>query len=485
VPTDRDLTLTRHLRETQVADRGSFHMPGHKAGQGAPAAGIEALGRTVYEADVSELGGFDYLHGARTALADAQAMTAELMGAQRSWFLVGGATVGNIAAICATVGDGEQLLVARGSHRSVYAGIWVSGAVPLYLAPVRNAPLDGLFGIDPDDVGAALAANPGIRAIHVTTPSMFGLTIPLAEIAQIAAEHDLPLIVDEAHGTHFAFHPSMPPTALSCGADIVVHSPHKALGSLTQSALIHSQGDRVDPHRLDRALQMLQSSSPSAPLLVSLAASLEEMSRRGEQLWARAITLATQAREAVDADRALVAYGAELAETPGIAGLDPAKLVIDVGRTELTGFAADRWLIAHRGIRAETADQRRLVFSVTMADTAGSVGMLIDGLHALSQHAGPPAGDTPVVSSWPAGHPVMALAPRAAAEAAAVPVALADAAGRIAGEMVVPYPPGIPLLVPGEVVSTEIVTAISDLRDGGCRIVGMAGGDGTELRCIG
>ena len=482
---DRDLTLSRHLRETQAADRAPFHMPGHKAGTGAPAAGLEILGRAVYEADVSELGGFDYLHGARTAIADAQAMTAELLGAQRSWFLINGATVGNIAAICATVGDGEQLLVARGSHRSVYAGIWASGAVPVYLPPVRNRELDGLFGVDPDDVRAALSTNPGIRAIHVTTPSMFGLTIPLPEIAAVAAERELPLIVDEAHGTHFAFHPDLPATALSLDADVVVHSPHKALGSLTQSALVHHQGDRVDPHRLDRALQMLQSSSPSAPLLVSLAATLDEMARRGEALWGEAIALAAQARDALAADATLAVYDEALAGSPGIAGLDPAKVVVDVGRSGLTGFAADRWLIAEHGIRAEAADLRRLVFSVTMADTAATIAALIDGLKAFSEHASGQVTESPIISAWPLGNPEMALTPRAAGGAPTESVAIANAAGRVSGEMVVPYPPGIPLLVPGEVVRAEILDALGELRDAGCRIVGMAGADGTTLTCLG
>jgi arginine decarboxylase len=229
---------------------------------------------------------------------------------------------------------------------------------------------------------------------------------------------------------------------------------------------------------------MLQSSSPSAPLLISLAASLDEMSRHGERHWGRVLSLADSARTALAADEKLVAYGPDIVGTPGIAGIDPAKLVVDTGRINLTGYAADRWLIAHRRIHAESADLRRLVFSLTMADTPGSVETLVAGLAALSEQAAAPRPETPMVSCWPVTQPEIVLTPRAGAEAHSVALPIAEAVGRVAGEMIVPYPPGVPLLVPGEVVSAEVVEAMHALLNAGCRIVGTAGADLTTLRCV-
>jgi arginine/lysine/ornithine decarboxylase len=392
--------------------------------------------------------------------------------------------VGNVAAICATVREGDSLLMARDSHRSVYAGVWASGARPVYLSPIRNDTLEGLFGVDPREVERALAADPSIAAVHITSPSMFGFTVPVAEIAAITAAHDVPLIVDEAHGTHFAFHPRFPTPALSCGAELVVHSPHKTIGALTQAALLHLQGDRVDPSLLDRFLQMLQSSSPSALLLVSLATALDEMAREGQEHWARTLSLADHARDTLARRGALVPYGTEIAGTPGITSFDPVKLAVDTRPLGMSGYEAQRWLRAHRRINAETADLQRLVFSITMADTAATVEALLDALTALSANANEPtAGRSGSPSFWPSTAPACALTPRAAANLPEVPVPLAKTVGRVAAEMVVPYPPGIPLLVPGEVISAELVDSIVRLLGSGCRVVGMSDASGATLRC--
>ena len=476
--------LAQHLRESQAAEEISFHMPGHKGGLGAPAAGIELLGEKAYAADLSELGGFDYLHGAATGIARAQSRAARLLGATRSWFLVNGASVGNIASIFTTVVDGDMLLVARGSHRSVYAGITLSGARPVYLQPERNDSLDGLFGIDVDGVEAALARNRQIYAIHVTSPSYYGFTIPVAEIAQIAAAHGVPLIVDEAHGTHFAFHPSFPRPALACGADVVVHSPHKTIGSLTQSSLIHHQGHLVDAARLDASLQMLQSSSPSALLMVSLDVALDEMARHGRERWTTALELAAQARVAIAGIAGLSIVGDEIVGTPGIAGYDPTKLVVDVHHRWETGHAAARWLREHCRINPEFADLRRLVFSITTGDTTETVGRLIDALEALAAAGHHVDEDRRIASMWPAAIPEAATSPRESASLESVMVSASDAVGRISSEMIVPYPPGVPLLVAGELISEEAVEAMHQLLDSGCRMVGMTDPTGATLRCV-
>jgi arginine decarboxylase len=460
-------------------------MPGHKGAVGAPAAGLELFGPGVYELDLSELGGFDYLHGTEAAIARAQERAAALFGAERSWFLVNGATVGNLAAIVASVADGEGVLMARGSHRSVYAGVVLAGARPTYLSPVANTELDGLFGLRVEDVAAALDRDPSIRVVHVTSPSFYGFTLPVAELARLTSARGVTLIVDEAHGSHFAFHPGLPTPALDAGADIVVHSPHKTLGSLTQSALLHVKGPLVDATRVDQALQMLQSSSPSSLLIVSIDVALEEMTGRGEQRWGQAVELADGVRRAIGHDGPVRAYGAEVVGTPGIHGADPIKVVIDVAGLGTTGFVAAEWLRSARRVWPEFADLRRVVCSITTADGPESCARLVEAVGDLSTAAlerHPPAH---VASRWPQGAPVQARTPREAMREATEDVALHDAVGRTSAEMVIPYPPGIPLLVPGEVVTNEVVEAIEQLVAAGARLVGVAAPKATTLRCLG
>ena len=476
--------LAGHLRRTRAAEERSFHMPGHKGGRGAPARGIELLGGAVYAADLSELGGFDYLYEPRSGLLDAQAQAAALLGSERSWFLVNGATVGNIAAICSTVADGEALLVARDSHRSVYAGIALSGARPVYLPPVRHDDLDGLFGVDAGAVEAELARDPDIRAVHVTSPSSYGFTVAVDEIAASAARHGVPLIVDEAHGTHFALHPGLPRPALECGADIVVHSPHKSLGALTQAALLHQQGELVDPARVARTLQLLQSSSPSAPLLVSLAVALDEMAASGHERWEAVLALAEDARARIAAGGRFAVHGSDVAPSPGISGYDPTKLVVDVGELGLTGYSAARWLQSNRAINPESSDLRRLVFSLTIGDDEASVDVLAGALAALADAGLGGTRTDRIVSLWPAHPPVAELTPRLAAARPDTIVPIGEAVGAMSAEMIVPYPPGVPLVVAGEVISSELVASVLQLFDHGCRMVGMSDPSGSTLRCV-
>lgn len=481
---EQESVLESHIKEIRANEMASFHMPGHKGGQGAPPRGRALFGDELYATDLSELSGFDYLHGATGALVEAQRRAAQLFGAEKTWFLVNGATVGNIAAICTTVADGDALLVARDSHRSVYAGIALSGAHPIYLAPVRNDRLDGLYGIDIQDVRRALDEFPEIRALHITSPSYYGFTVPVQAIAELAHDHNLPLIVDEAHGTHFVFNPDFPATALSCEADLVVQSPHKTLGSLTQSSLLHLQGVRVSSSRLQSNLAMLQSSSPSALLLLSLDLAIQEMGAHGNARWLGAIALANRVRQELSEIDRIDVYGPEITGYPGIWGFDPTKVVIDVDGLGTTGFAAGRWLKSSWHINPEFADLRRIVFSITIGDTDDSVGLLIQAVRALVENQHDFHEHPSLISLWPSSLPRKLLSPRVAQQRESVQVATGNAIGRISAEMIVPYPPGVPLLVAGEQISPEVTATMRQLIAAGCRIVGLADSTGETLRVI-
>jgi arginine/lysine/ornithine decarboxylase len=459
-------------------------MPGHKGAAGAPRRGVELFGAALYELDVSEMAGFDYLHSPSSALHAAQQAAARLFGADRTYFLVNGATAGNLAAILAHAVEGAPAVVARASHRSAYAGLVLSGAQPIYLPPVRNDRLEGLFGVDPADLARALGHGRDVAFVHVTSPSYYGFTLPLEQIAAVTAAAGVPLIVDEAHGSHFAVSDLLPASALGCGADVVVQSPHKTLGSLTQSSLLHVRGERADGVRVGQVLQMIQSSSPSALLLTSLALAIEEMAAEGARRWERAVELAGAARQAIDALPGLAVYGAEVVGSPGIAGFDPCKLVVDVGGLGVSGPRAAAWLRSARALNPEFADLRRLVFSITTADDTRSVELLVEAMGALATAELGRIGRGAPASRWPVDQPEIVLAPRAGFAAAARPFPLAEALGRVVAEMVVPYPPGIPLLVPGERMSRHVLATIDQLIEEGVHLVGMSDPSGRTIRCL-
>lgn len=459
-------------------------MPGHKGGHGADALAVEIIGAAALRADLSELSGFDYLHAPNGAVAHAQLNAAQLFGARQSHFLVNGATVGNIAAILAAVSDGERILMFRGSHRSVYAGVTLAGAIPVYIEALHDNRHDLATTGDIASARAALQRGAGINAIHVTRPNYYGFCCDLAPYVALAREHGIPLIVDEAHGTHFAFHPALPQSALDAGADIVIQSPHKTLSSLTQSSLLHVGTARVDTQRLSQALGMLQSSSPSALLLLSLDIALAQMAQNGTTLWGTTVALANEARRRINRIGGLRCYDETDLDRSGIAAYDPAKLVIDFSALGLSGFAARDWLRQRRKINPEFADLRRVVCSLTVGDDASSTDALIAGLEALHQQHGPVSAARPAPPIGAYRSPAAAMTPRQAGAGNAAAVAIHQAAGHIAAEFVIPYPPGIPLLVPGEVIDETVLSVISTLRDAGCSIVGTADASVSTLRVL-
>ncbi|HET9690530.1 MAG TPA: aminotransferase class I/II-fold pyridoxal phosphate-dependent enzyme [Acidimicrobiales bacterium] len=491
-----DAPLARELRRARAAGTRPFHMPGHKGGAGAPALGVELLGVAAYVADVSEVGGdFDYLHGPSGAMADAQAAAAALFGARRTWFLVNGATVGNLAALVALTAEGDEVLVARGSHRSVLGGLVLSGATPVYLPPALDAGLDGYFGVDVAGLRAALAEHPAVTAVHVTSPDYYGFVAGIADIAAACHRAGVPLVVDEAHGTHLGLDPGLPPSALAGGADLVVHSPHKTLGSLTQSAMLHAQGPLVDCERVADALALLQSSSPSSLLTVSLDVARAAVAGDGAARVTAAVDLARAARARVGAVAGLTLVDPS-SPAGAVRAADPTKLVVDVTGLDLDGFAAADWLRRHGGVVAELADLRRVVCSITVADDAASVGALVDALAALAASAWPAAGGGSaaggrarsgrgsVAGAWVAAPPDVVVTPREASRLPRVTVPVDQAAGRLAGEAVIPYPPGIPLVAPGERLDAGTLAALDRLRVAGCRIVGTADPTGATIACL-
>ncbi|NEP59432.1 MAG: aminotransferase class V-fold PLP-dependent enzyme, partial [Symploca sp. SIO2G7] len=288
--------LVTALRECSSRAHAAFYTPGHKRGQGISQLHQMVFGSDIFQVDMPELPELDDLFAPQSAILDAQQLAAETFGADHTWFLVNGSTCGVEAAILATCGPGDEVLVPRNAHQSVLSGLILSGALPVWIAPTYDSNWQLVLGITADAIAASLQQHPNVKAVVVVSPTYEGVCSDIAAISAIVHRYDVTLIVDAAHGPHFAFHPELPPTALSGGADVVVHSTHKVLSAFTQAAMLHVQGKRCDRTRLNQALRITQSSSPSYLLLGSLDAARHQMANQGYLLMDRTLALAKQAR---------------------------------------------------------------------------------------------------------------------------------------------------------------------------------------------
>jgi arginine decarboxylase len=453
----------------------SFHMPGHK--QAVPAHPLlrKLLGEAAFRADLSEIGGIDYLHAPRGALRRAQQLAAQAVGADRTFFLVNGSTVGNQAAVLSVVRDGQKVLVPRNSHCSVFGALALAGAVPVYVVPSVHPLVGEPVAVDAGAAAAVAEAASGLAALHLTSPDYYGCSPDLAAFRRLARRHGIPFLVDEAHGAHFSFHKRLPTSAIRAGADLVVQSTHKTAGSLTQSSMLHWRKGRVDPSAVQQVLALLQSSSPSALLTASLDAARALMATQGETLLVQALALADQARAEIRTIPDLWCLGDDLVGKGGVAAYDPTKLLVRVADLGLTGFDAAQWLGRHRGVEVELANRWIIVCSITFADSEATVARLLAALRDLVRTRRKPAGKHPnrpsLDTPWP-GLPRVAVGLREAHFASTKRVAFRAAISRICAEPVIPYPPGIPVLLPGEIIEAQIAAYIRDLMVNGASITG-------------
>ena len=444
-----------------------FCIPAHRNGTGMGARNRSLLGENAFLADLTEAEGLDDLHAPAGAIEKAQRLAARLWGSEQCHFLVNGSTAGNEALLLACVREGEEVLVARGAHLSVLSGLVLSGAVPLWYTEKTDIP--GGAPADPAAIAAALDAHPGIRAVFLTSPTYYGVCSPLREIARICHEKGKPLLVDAAHGSHLAFLREGPECAVAAGADAVVMSMHKTGGSLTQSSLLHIQGNRIDRSRLRFALRVVMSSSPSYPLMASLDGARHQLATSGRELMHKASFLAEQARKKLGAIR-----GIRLLE---MQQADPLRLVFSAEEAGLSGIRLQELLFSEGNVSLELSDAVWVVAVITWANTEADIDTLTEAVRAVLEKYGhdrsaPGSRVDFRAHTFPAAEPV--ISPRQAwlAESGSVP--LSDAEGRIAAESVIPYPPGIPVICPGERITSDVLTQICELQKNQIPLRGMS-----------
>ena len=452
------------------ADRnpGRFHVPGHKGGPGADPALREAIGERALRLDVpAGIEGVDIgPDPARAPFQLAQRLAADAWGARRSWFLVNGASGGNHAICLALAHRGDCVVVQRNVHSSVIDGLILSGMRPRFVAPELDPELGIAHCLTPDSLAAALDEAPDAVAAMIVTPTYFGAVADVAALAEVAHAHGLPLIADEAWGSHMHFSSAMPTAALECGADVVLSSTHKISGSLTQSAVLHvgDCGDRIDDRILDRAVTLVESTSPNALLTASLDATRRQAAVHGEELLAETAASLAELRQRIREIPGLDVLDDRIVGRAGVHAYDPTRLVVDVRGLGATGHRIARIMREQDDINLELFSENVIVAVFGIGERAARTGeRLVEAL----EHAGERIGEEdeeeqlPPFAEPPPWGPTE-LSPREAFLISQEVVAFDEAEGRIAAESLAAYPPGVPNVLPGERLTRPTLDYIAD-----------------------
>lgn len=459
------------LRASRDRPHAPFYAPGHKHGRGISEQFRELLGSQVFRADLPELPELDNLFSPYGPIQEAQELAAEAFGADETRFLANGSTCGIEAAVLAVCSPGDKIVLPRNAHQSAIAALILSGAVPVFVTPEADPTLGLAHCITPESVAAALKEHPDAKAVMMVYPTYYGVCGDVEAIAQIAHQHDIPLLVDEAHGAHFAFHPDLPTPALAAGADLTVQSIHKTLGAMTQAAVLHVKGDRIDRERLSRALTLVQSTSPSYLLLASLDAARHQMAMQGKELLSRTLELGAIARTRLREIPGIRVFSPEIGR--GCAALDLTRLTVDVSGLGLTGFEADQRLHTDLGVTAELPGLKTLTFILTPGNTEADIDQLVKGFQTLAAEQPFNSISFPAVA-FPTLCSTVARTPREAFFAPAETVLVIEAGDRLSAELVCPYPPGIPVLIPGERITSDALEYLQQVLKLGGVITGCA-----------
>lgn len=450
-------------------DPDRLNIPGHKGGPGADPGLTELVSETALAHDVPTLiEGIDV--GPDSPFQQAQQLAAEAWGAERSWFLVNGASQGSHAACLAlahmaAVNDpGEvDVVVQRNVHTSAIDGLVLTGMRPIFVAPELDDELGVAHCLTPDSLGASLDAAPSAVAAYVVSPTYFGAAADVAALAEVAHGRGVPLVVDEAWGGHLRFSELVPDDALSCGADLVISSTHKMVGSLGQSALLHlGAGGRIDEAIVDRCITAIETTSPSSLLAASLDAARRLAATRGRELLAETVAALERAREEVRALEPLDVLDERIVGRGGVHAYDPLRLAIDVRGTGETGYRLARLLREYDEIHFELASENVIVATFSIGAPAGpAVTRLLAALrHTLERAEGPSRESHDFAPPPPWGR--MAMTPREAFFGPQDIVAFGEAEGRVAAEALAAYPPGIPNVLPGEVLTGPTLSYVTD-----------------------
>src|SRR3954462_6732682 len=437
---------------------GRFHVPGHKGGPGADPALRFALGDRALAVDIpQDIEGID-LGPAPTPYERAEALAAQAYGAQRTWFLTNGATQGNHALCLSLAAMGTRVVAQRNSHASLVDGLVLSGGLPSFVAPEYDAELGITHCVTPSALERALAEAPDARAAFLVSPTYFGMAADVAGCAEAAHAAGVPLVVDQSWGPHFGFHRELPPNPPHVGADAMLTSVHKIAGSLTQSALLHVSGSgRVDPDAVARTLRLMRSTSPSSLLMLSLDGARRQLVLHGEALLSSTIAASRRTAEAIDAIPGCRVVGDEEIGRPGVAARDPLRIVIDVRGTGATGYEMAAALRSNFDTQVELATQATIVLVLGLDELPRDLERFVHDLTWIAERAERPGENEEVTLASGTFENEVVVPPRDAFLGSSEAVDVDASIGRVSAEAIASYPPGIPVLLPGERITDDVI----------------------------
>jgi arginine decarboxylase len=471
--------LVKHAQKNPV----QFHIPGHKKGAGIDPAFRNFIGDNALSIDLINIGPLDDLHSPKGIIKQAQDLAAEAFGADHTFFSVQGTSGAIMTMIMAVCGPGEKIIVPRNVHKSVMSAVVLSGAIPIFIHPEIDEFLGISHGITIESVEHALAQHPDAKGLLVINPTYFGIAADLKRIVEIAHSYDVPVLVDEAHGVHIHFHDKLPLSAMQAGADLAATSVHKLGGSMTQSSILNMKEGLVSFKRVQSILSMLTTTSTSYLLLASLDVARRQLMTEGKELIEKTISLAQSIRSRVNKIEHLYCVGEEILQTKAAFDYDPTKLIISVKDLGLSGYDVEKWLRENYNIEVEMSDLYNILCIITPGDSDVEGDILVQALEKLSADFHHTAEKVHTNVMLPE-IPVLSLTPRDAFYADTESVPIEQSVGRIIAEFVMVYPPGIPIFIPGEIITEDNLLYIKKNLEAGLPVQGAEDDEFKSLKVI-
>ncbi|MBP1999303.1 arginine decarboxylase [Paenibacillus shirakamiensis] len=461
--------LKQHAANNPV----QFHIPGHKKGVGSDQEFREFIGDNALSIDLINIAPLDDLHQPTGVIEEAQKLAADAFGADYTYFSVQGTSGAIMTMIMSICSPGDKIIVPRNIHKSVMSAIIFAGAKPVFVSPAQDENLGIDHGITTSSVHRALKRHPDAKAVLVINPTYFGVSAHLEEIVELAHSFHVPVLVDEAHGVHIHFHDELPISAMEAGADMAATSVHKLGGSMTQSSVLNLnvKNGYVNPQRVQTIISMLTTTSTSYILLASLDTARRNLALNGKQMIKETLELAHYAREVINTIDGLYCFGKEILGTEATYAHDPTKLTIHVRHLGITGYETENWLREHYNIEVELSDMYNILCFITPGDSRETVDILLTALRELAAKYYIENNANELVVKTPE-LPQLSLIPRDAFYADTEVIPFKESAGRIIAEFIYVYPPGIPILLPGEVISQENINYIVDHVEVGLPVKG-------------
>lgn len=459
--------LLEALEEFKQARVVPFDVPGHKRGRGNKPL-KDFLGEQCMTVDVNSMKPLDNLCHPVSVIKEAQEVAADAFGASHAFFMVGGTTSAVQAMILSVVAPGDKIILPRNVHRSTINALVLCGAVPIYINPQMDQRLGISLGMSVKDVESAILENPEAKAVLVNNPTYYGICSNLKKITEIAHNNGMKVLVDEAHGTHFYFGENMPISGMKAGADFAAVSMHKSGGSLTQSSILLC-GENVNPNYVRQIINLTQTTSGSYLLLASLDISRRNLALNGKEIFRKTCRMAEYAREEINSIGDYYAYSKELINGDTVYDFDVTKLSVNTLELGLAGIEVYDILRDEYDIQAELGDIGNVLAYISTGDTDKNIERLIGAFSEIRRLY---KKDKKGMLTHEYINPLVAVSPQKAFYAQTKSVPLDESKNKICSEFVMCYPPGIPILAPGEYITDEIINYIKYAKEKGCFLTG-------------